>query len=183
MENISRELDEKAVTETAIKIITDFQILINSDRVQEALEHITELLKLLILETNHSKIRYIILKVLNNIMARTNPKLSVNACPYLNESLVKGINDINFEKQVILELQTYVKDCKKNKNYSTLPWALTIIYEIIEMQKNRNAKISTDLDIYQCGIKGIKYIPSIPQNNETDQLRENIENHLQRIRR
>lgn len=75
-----------------------------------------------------------------------------------------------------------MNNCKKTKNYHNILWALSITYFLMLMQKNRKAKISIDVQIYQNEIKGIKYIPAAPINDETEKYRENIEKTLQRIR-
>lgn len=186
MKNHNQEEFNKINEDEKIKmILTDIQSAIDSKDEQQINNYIKQIalnIKKLMSAANQDKVSYIIIQILNKIVA-TSPTMRTEACEILHESINRGLEEIEFEKKSLLELKKYLSNCKKSKEYNNLPLSFGILLYLLIMQNDRTEKLKIDADIWKCGLSGIRYIPAVSTDSQTNQLRESIEEGLKRIRK
>lgn len=180
-EEINKMMDDEKV-EIIIKAIQDAIKNKDEKQINGYINDIAQNIKFLIKNINQDKFLYIIIKRLNKIIA-TDSRIRNNICQNLDESIADGIDEINFEKEALLELRNYLKNSKKNKIYKDLPLSFSILLCIFLMHKQRDKKICNDGDIWSSAIKGITYIPATQTNSRTDELREVIQKGISDLKK
>ena len=161
----------------------------NKEIISHYIHQIALNVRKLINDANHDKFMYVILIFLNKYAA-TRPQIKIDACEEFHKNMKNAIGYINFEKKVLTEIQKYLRDAKKNENYRNLSLACSIMYSIVFMQCNRNNNLNTDLDVWSCGINGIRYLPpaEISEinnkiNSEINKFREYVSEGLQKLKK
>lgn len=165
-------------------IIADIQSAIESKNEREINNYINQIainIKKLMTAANQDKITYIIVQFLNKVIAGT-PTVRTEACELLHNNINSALDDVNFEKQSLIELKKYLINCKKSKEYSKLPLSFGILICLLAMQNNRTEKLKMDADIWKCGISGIRYIPATQPDSQVNKYRESIEKGIKVLR-
>lgn len=165
-------------------IISDIQSAIENKNECDINNYINQIainIKKLMTAANQDRLTYIIVQFLNKVLAGT-PTVRKEACELLHNNINGALEDVNFEKQSLIELKKYLINCKKNKEYSNLPLSFAILICLLAMQNNRTEKLKIDADIWKCGISGIRYIPVIQPNSEVNKYRETIEEGIKVLR-
>lgn len=166
-------------------IIADIQTAIENKNEGEINNYINQTainVKKLLKVANHDKVLYMTVQFLNKIIAGT-PTVRKEACELLHNNINSALEDLEFEKQSLIELKKYLINCKKNKEYSNLPLSFGILICLLAMQNNRTEKLKLDADIWKCGISGIRYIPATETNSQVNKYRESIEDGISLLRK
>lgn len=166
-------------------IIADIQTAVENKNEGEINSHINQIainIKKLMKALNHDKSLYMTVQFLNKIIMGS-PTVRKEACELLHDNINSALEDLNFEKQSLIELKNYLINCKKNREYSNLPLSFGILICLLAMQNNRTEKLKLDADIWKCGISGIRYIPATEPDSQVNKYRESIEEGMSLLRK
>lgn len=170
--------------EEAKFVIESIENVINNRDKKEINSYINQILfniKKLLRECNRDTIAYIIIRLLNKFIANA-PNVRVDLCEKFDNDLVDYINNIEYEKYVLKELKKYLKYCSRSCEYDNLDLTFEILISIIILYKDRRNKLVNSVDVWECGIKNIDYIP-VANNDKTGELKESIDSNLNILRR
>lgn len=145
--------------------------------VSQIASNVRKLLK----ECNKDTIAYIIARFLNRLIANA-PTVRVDACERFDADLTNCINNIEYEKYVLKELKKYLNHCSRNKEYDNLALSFGILMSVFILYNDRIEKMTISSQVWDCGIKGISYIP-VSKSDRMDELKEAIDDSLNILRR
>lgn len=71
-----------------------------------------------------------------------------------------GLDEIKYEKQVLKEIRTYLKNCSKSSDCEFLSLCYSIFFFVNKIHGARCKKMVDNCRILNCGLSGIEYIPA-----------------------
>lgn len=138
-------------------------------------------IKNLLKECNKDTIAYLIIRFFNKLTVNA-PTVRIDACEKFDEDLANYINNIEYEKYVLKELKKYLKYCSRSKEYDKLALSFGILIAIFILHNDRTNRMKTSIDVWECGIKGIRYIP-VSKDDKMDELKVSIDSSLNILKR
>ena len=145
--------------------------------VNQIASNVRKLLK----ECNKGTIAYIIVRFLNKLIAN-DPTVRIDACERFDEDISNYINNIEYEKYVLKELKKYLKYSSRSRDYDNLALSFGILMSIFILYNDRTQKMKISTQVWDCGTKGISYIP-VSKNDRMDELKDAIDSNLYILRR
>lgn len=176
-------MDENYImtTEESISYINTVKVSGDIKEINLLIKELFNCIKDLSKEANKDSRYFKLIKYLNNILSITNTEKSY-VCEQLNECLIKTINDIKYEKEVLLELKKYLKQSKKNKNYDDLDQVFLLLIITAYFNDCFKENYLTSFDIWKNSFKGINYFPPESINPESDEIKESLTYGLEKLK-
>lgn len=155
----------------------------NKDKkeINSYINQIAKNVRKLLKECNKDTIAYIIVKLLNRLIVN-DPTVRKGTCEKFDADLANCINNIEYEKYVLKEIKKYLKYCSRNNEYDNLSLSFGILMSVFILYNDRTQKMKISLQVWECGIKGISYIP-VSKNDRMDELKDAIDSSLNILRR
>ena len=136
---------------------------------------INEILK----NTRQDLFYYYFLEFLNN---KVNPVILGYSCDCLKNTLIDGFDDLKFEKEYLKILKRYLRISKLFNDYNNLSISYLILMIVIFIQLSRRNTLEDNLNIYECELKGINYIPPRYEVGKTNSLKEDAKHLLKSLK-
>lgn len=152
------------------------------DIIDEMIENIKDMIK----DANRDKIGYVIMKYLSKLQNKIgaySPMLRAEFYQVLYERINEGLDCIKFEKQTLVELKRYLINCKENRYYDDLMVAFHVLVGLLGMRSERIEQLDIDIDVCQCGSKGIDYIPNNEPCSQEDNSKVIVEEKMSLLRK
>ena len=176
MDNEKQDLVEVAIDSIQESVSNEDFGMVNSYVYQ-----IRQRVRILLKECNSDTIACFMMKLLNRF-ASTFPSVRIEACERLDEELTIYMNNIEYEKYVLKELKKYLRYCSRSRGYDDVDLSFGILIALLVLHKDRNKRIKNSMDVWNCGIKGIRYIP-VSNNDNMEELMDSIDSSLNILRR
>lgn len=174
-------ISEEDKVEVAISMIQDAINTNDMVQINSYVNQIGKNIRNLLKDCNKDLIICLMDRFFNRIIT-TFPSIRVEACERFDDELVGYMNNIEYEKYALNEVKKYLKYCSRYKVYDDLALSFGILIAILVLHNDRNERMKTSIDVWDCGIKGIRYIPVV-RNDKTDDLINAINGSLSNLKR
>lgn len=169
-------MNEDDMVEFAIECIGEAVSNNNLKQISSYINQINNNVRNLLIDCNKDMIICLIDKLYNRLVSNF-PSIRMDVCERLDEDLTIYMSNIEYEKYVLKEVRKYLKYCSRRHEYDDLTLSFGILIAILILHNDRTDRMKTSIDVWECGISGIRYIP-VSRNDKIDELKESIDSSL-----